>query len=78
MADLVTTADRGQPPQLAEFHRLTDAIADFEIPRGSPRPKILEAMCVLRNMTKSEVPIGSEITLLDHADEQVRSLKIKL
>jgi hypothetical protein len=27
MADLVTTADRGQPPQLAEFHRLTDAIA---------------------------------------------------
>ncbi|KQP37884.1 J domain-containing protein [Pseudorhodoferax sp. Leaf274] len=27
MADLVTTADRGQPPQLLEFHRLTDAIA---------------------------------------------------
>lgn len=27
MAELVTTADSGQPPQLAEFHRLTDAIA---------------------------------------------------
>lgn len=27
MNDVVLTADRGQPPQLAEFHRLTDAIA---------------------------------------------------
>jgi hypothetical protein len=27
MVELVTTADRGQPPQLIEFHRLTDAIA---------------------------------------------------
>ncbi|WP_326533569.1 J domain-containing protein [Pseudorhodoferax sp.] len=27
MTDLTTTADRGQPPQLLEFHRLTDAIA---------------------------------------------------
>lgn len=27
MAELATTADRGQPPQLLEFHRLTDAIA---------------------------------------------------
>src|SRR5687768_17022576 len=27
MAELITTADPGQPPQLLEFHRLTDAIA---------------------------------------------------
>nr|WP_145550727.1 J domain-containing protein [Variovorax boronicumulans] len=27
MSDVALTADRGQPPQLAEFHRLTDVIA---------------------------------------------------
>lgn len=27
MSEVALTADRGQPPQLAEFHRLTDAIA---------------------------------------------------
>jgi hypothetical protein len=47
----------------------TETTAEFEVPLVSPMPKVHQAVCVLRNLTKDDVPIGSEVTLLEKTEE---------
>jgi hypothetical protein len=51
--------------------RLFEADANFEIPFVSPRPKVFQAMCVIRQAQKTDVPVGSKVSLLNKTSEQV-------
>lgn len=51
--------------------RMFEAEADVEIPHVCPTPKTPQAMFVLRNLHKDEVPVGSIMSVLDKSVEQV-------
>jgi hypothetical protein len=44
---------------------------DFEIPFVRPTPTVLKSLCVLRNVQKSDVPIGSKVLLLNKTQMQM-------
>ena len=52
---------------------LSETVAEFDIPMVSPIPKIFNAVCLVREARKEDVPIGSRIILLDKTHEQVLS-----
>jgi hypothetical protein len=52
-----------------------EAIGDFEIPSIRPMPKVFQAVCVVRNAQKSDIPIGSKVTLVKKTTEQVAAKK---
>jgi hypothetical protein len=51
--------------------RLFEADADVEIPYVTPRPKVFQAMFVIRAAQKDDIPVGSKVTLPDKTAEQV-------
>jgi hypothetical protein len=52
-------------------HKMFDVDADFDIPKASPMPMTCQILCFLRHTQKSDVPIGSSVTLLNKTAEQV-------
>ncbi len=51
--------------------RQFEADADVEIPYMTPRPKVSEAMFVIRAAKKNDIPIGSRVSLPNKTAEQV-------
>jgi len=52
-------------------HKIFEVDADFDIPMVSPMPKLFQILCLLRHTQKTDVPIGSKVTLLNKTAEQV-------
>lgn len=52
-------------------HRVFEADAEFDIPFVRPKPKVFEYVCLLRETGKSDVPVGSKVSLLNKTAEQV-------
>ena len=55
--------------------RQFEAEADVEIPHVRPTPKVFQAMFVLRNAQKADVPVGSRVSLSGKSAEQVAASK---
>ena len=51
--------------------RVFDADADFEIPMVSPAPRVFQIVCLLRHAQKTDVPVGSKVSLLNKTAAQV-------
>ena len=51
-------------------HRTFEADADFEIPLLSPTPKVFKYVCLLRHAQKTDIPVGSRVSLLHRTAEQ--------
>jgi hypothetical protein len=51
--------------------RLFEADADVEIPFVTPRPKVFQAMFVIRAAQKDDIPVGSKVSLPAKTAEQV-------
>ena len=51
--------------------RLFEADADIEIPFVTPRPKVFQAMFVIRAAQKDDIPVGSRVSLPTKTAEQV-------
>ena len=50
-----------------------EADAEFEIPLVTPVPKVFQAVCLVRGIQKSQVPVGSRVTVLNKSAEQIAS-----
>ena len=46
--------------------------AEFQIPHISPQPKVLSFWCLLLNVAGTQVPVGSELWLLDKSEADVK------
>ena len=46
--------------------------AEFQIPRISPQPKELSFWCLLLDVASTQVPVGSELWLLDRSEADVK------
>jgi hypothetical protein len=46
--------------------------AHFQIPFQSPRAKVLSFLCALLDVSKEDVPIGSEVWLLGKQEDEVK------
>lgn len=51
--------------------RSFEADADVETPYVTPRPKVFQAMFVVRAVQKDDIPVGSTVTLPHKTAEQV-------